>query len=149
MGKIHLLAPVLMATKDWFVMVSLLYLSQFYNDVYVTKVSVNISLCHIFLLVLEINPACAGVNCPNGGSCIHINETNNNVCVCNLNSLESLVKVSYLHMAILPTNQIEFNSILNMHLGNTQMKYLKISAFQRESVELLQSHQLSFLERGL
>ena len=64
-------------------MVSLLSLSQIYNDVYVTTVSVKISLCHIFLLVLEINPACADVNYPNGGSCIHINETNNNVCVCN------------------------------------------------------------------
>ena len=35
------------------------------------------------MLVTEINPACANVICLNGGSCIHINETNNNVCVCN------------------------------------------------------------------
>ena len=36
-----------------------------------------------FIIFLVINPTCANVTCSNGGSCIHINETNSNVCVCN------------------------------------------------------------------
>ena len=32
--------------------------------------------------MIEINPACVNVTCSNGGSCIHINETNDLACDC-------------------------------------------------------------------
>ena len=36
----------------------------------------------MFLISLEINPACSQITCQNGGSCIYISEISNAVCSC-------------------------------------------------------------------
>ena len=92
METVHTLATVLMDTKEMTVMVSFVFcfrlsllLHFLYGNHFMQIVITLHALCYMYFCFIETNPACSNITCQNGGSCIHINETNNAVCACNNN----------------------------------------------------------------